>query len=296
MYQSVSGGKRMVTPTVDNEVRNEILAKLVAKLHQGVIPWRKNWQTGDPTRMPTNFLTRKQYHGGVNKMNLWTAQQDGQFPTGYWATPLQWARAGGIVLPNEKPEKIVRPIWGKGQFVASGYVPVEVYNLAQVDGIKVDFPTAPATYTPGTRTEFDELVDATGILIVHGGDQCMYSYDLDVAFVPLPFRFPTYAAYCECVAHELLHATERRLNLVDGQQFLELRAEIGAVFLLNECGIPDSGGLDNHAAYIDYWLNEMGDDPGYLQAAAEEASKGVDFLLSFVRPGVCQKGLCKNGK
>jgi antirestriction protein ArdC len=258
---------------------------LVGKLREGVVPWRKVWQTGDPTRMPTNYLTRKQYHGGVNKMNLWTAQQDGQFPTGYWATALQWARAGGVIRPGEQPERIVRPIWGKGQFVASGYVPVEVYNLAQVEGVKVDLPTAPATYTPGTRNQFDELVDSTLAWVVHGGDEAMYSYDLDVIFLPHRFRFPDYESYAQTLAHELLHWSETRVQFISDMQFLELRAEIGSSFLLAELGVPTSDDLANHASYIGYWLDEMRDDPGYLQKAAEEASMGVDFLLSFVRAG-----------
>jgi antirestriction protein ArdC len=65
----------METPTLNNRVHNDILAKLVGKLQTGIIPWRKVWQTGDPTRLPSNFATRKQYHGPLNKMALWVAQQ-----------------------------------------------------------------------------------------------------------------------------------------------------------------------------------------------------------------------------
>ena len=181
-------------------------------------------------------------------------------------------------------------------WLCSGYFPVEVYNIAQVDGVQVDLPVAPATYIPGTRTEFDELVDASGALIVHGGDAALYSYDLDVVFVPYRFRFPSYPAYAQTVAHELLHFSESRLGIVGDPQFLELRAEVGAAFLMAETGIPDSGDMANHASYINYWLDEMRDDPLYLQDAAEEASRGVDYLLSFIRPATCQKGLCKINK
>ncbi|MDA0834861.1 MAG: zincin-like metallopeptidase domain-containing protein [Planctomycetota bacterium] len=283
----------MVNPTVDNAVHNEILGKLVAKLREGVVPWRKVWTTGDPTRLPTNFLTRKQYHGPLNKMALWVAQQERQYPTGLWATATQWARAGGSILPDEGPEKIVRPIWSKGGF-PTGYLPAEVFNLAQVQGVDVPVPEVPPTYTPGIRSEFDELVDATVALIVHGGDQAMYVYDLDVIFIPHRFRFPDYESYAQTLAHELMHWTEPRLNVLDGMQFLELRAEIGSSFLLAELGVPASDDLANHTSYIAHWLDELADDPFYLQQAAEEASRGVEFLLSFIRPGDCQKGSGKN--
>lgn len=283
----------METPTVDNAVHNDLLGKLVAKLRENVIPWRKVWTTGDPTRLPTNFLTRKQYHGPLNKMALWVAQQERQYQTGLWATATQWARVGGIILPNERPEKIVRPVWSKGRQVATGFLPVDLYNLGQVEGVEVPLPVIPPTYTPGIRSEFDELVDATVALIVHGGDEAMYSYDLDVIFIPHRFRFPDYESYAQTLAHELMHWTERRLNVLDGMQFLELRAEIGACFLLAELGVPASDDLANHTSYIAHWLDELADDPFYLQKAAEEASKGVDFLLRFIRPESCQKGLCE---
>lgn len=285
----------MVNPTVDNAVHNKILGKLVAKLREGVVPWRKVWTTGDPTRLPTNFLTRKQYHGPLNKMALWVAQQQRAFPTGYWGTATQWARAGGVILPGETPEKIVRPIWNKGGF-PTGYLPAEVFNLAQVQGVDVPVPEVPPTYTPGIRSEFDELVDATLAWVVHGGDQAMYAYDLDVIFIPHRFRFPDYESYAQTLAHELMHWTERRLNVLDGMQFLELRAEIGSCFLLAELGVPASDDLANHTSYIAHWLDELADDPFYLQQAAEEASRGVEFLLKFVRPESCQKGSGENCK
>jgi hypothetical protein len=43
-------------------------------------------------------------------------------------------------------------------------------------------------------------------------------------------------------------------------------------------------------------LDELADDPFYLQKAAEEASRAVDFLLKFVRPESCQKGSGENCK
>jgi antirestriction protein ArdC len=229
-------------------------------------------------------------------MALWVAQQERQYPTGLWATATQWARAGGVVLADEQPQRIVRPLWNRGRHVATGFLPVDLYNLGQVQGIEVPLPVAPVTYTPGVRSEFDDLVDNTEALVVHGGDQAMYVHDLDVIFIPHRFRFPTYEAYAETLAHEFLHWSEPRLKVLDGQPFLELRAEIGACFLLAELGVPASDDLANHTSYIAHWLDELADDPFYLQQAAEEASRGVDFLLKFVRPDSCQKGLCKKAE
>jgi antirestriction protein ArdC len=62
--------------TVHNDFHNEILAKLVGKLREGVVPWGRVWKTGDPTRMPTNYLTRKQYHASNGTRNLHARQKN----------------------------------------------------------------------------------------------------------------------------------------------------------------------------------------------------------------------------
>jgi len=63
----------------------------------------------------------------------------------------------------------------------------------------------------------------------------------------------------------------------------ELAAEIAASFLSTELGIPQGETLENHTAYLQSWLKEMKDDPGYIFKASTQASKVADFLMSFVR-------------
>jgi antirestriction protein ArdC len=41
--------------------------------------------------------------------------------------------------------------------------------------------------------------------------------------------------------------------------------------------------LDNHATYVKGWLKEMNDDPKFIFKAASQASKAVEFILSFSR-------------
>lgn len=282
----------MDTATNTNNIRNEVLTRLIEKMKGGVAPWRKSWNSTDPTRLPTNYKTRKPYHGPLNKMVLWDAQRERNFPTGYWATARQWAGAGGEILPGEYPARIVRPVWNMGG-KATGFLPVELFNLGQTKGIDVPLPVAPPEFVIGQRTIFDRLVDESGAMVVYGGNEAIYAYDMDLIVVPNPFRFPNYSSFAETLAHEMLHWSEPRLKILDQHPFLELRAEIGASFLMAELGIPDSGDLENHVAYIGHWLDEMADDPTYLQEAAQEAGRGVDYLLSFIQPTDCQKGLCK---
>jgi antirestriction protein ArdC len=41
--------------------------------------------------------------------------------------------------------------------------------------------------------------------------------------------------------------------------------------------------MENHAAYVQSWLQAMQNDPKYIFDAASQASKAADFILSFSR-------------
>ena len=62
----------------------------------------------------------------------------------------------------------------------------------------------------------------------------------------------------------------------------ELVAEIGACFWCAELGI-DTGEFDQNCSYLKGWLESMANDPKFIFQASAQASKAVDYLLSFSR-------------
>ncbi|MEB2787228.1 zincin-like metallopeptidase domain-containing protein [Algoriphagus persicinus] len=60
----------------------------------------------------------------------------------------------------------------------------------------------------------------------------------------------------------------------------ELIAEMGAGYLNNYTGILDQNLLENSAAYIQNWLNELRNDKHLLIEAASKAQKAVDYILN----------------
>ena len=54
--------------------------------------------------------------------------------------------------------------------------------------------------------------------------------------------------------------------------------------MMGELGLPMAESLDNHATYLQGWLREMNDDPKFIFRASAQATKAVDFILSFNRP------------
>jgi antirestriction protein ArdC len=63
----------------------------------------------------------------------------------------------------------------------------------------------------------------------------------------------------------------------------ELVAEIASCFTASEIGIPHGEGLENHAAYVKSWLDQMKGDSSFIFKASRMASATTDFLLAFVR-------------
>ncbi len=85
----------------------------------------------------------------------------------------------------------------------------------------------------------------------------------------------------------LTHWTEHaeRLNwdrANQGYAMGELIAEIGCCFMMSELSLPTADNMDNHAAYLKSWLKGMSDDPKFIFRAAAQATKAVDYLLSFL--------------
>jgi antirestriction protein ArdC len=59
----------------------------------------------------------------------------------------------------------------------------------------------------------------------------------------------------------------------------ELTAEFGSAFLCGYCGITPQT-LDNAAAYIAQWVEQLHKDKALVIQAASQAQRPVDFILN----------------
>src|SRR6202035_4732889 len=94
-------------------------------------------------------------------------------------------------------------------------------------------------------------------------------------------------SYYATALHELTHWTkhERRLSRDFGRKAFgdagyareELVAELGAAFLCADLGI-EAEPREDHAAYLDHWLQVLKDDKRAIFQAAAYAQKASDFL------------------
>lgn len=276
-----------------NNIYDQVTQRIIALLEKGTIPWRKPWtvQTG----LPRNFITKKPYRG-INTFLLHAMQYESPF----WLTYRQAMELGGHVRKGEKSCPVV--FWKQLELEDKETGDKEkipllrfyyVFNAAQCEGLK----NAPATTgeIPASRPE--EIIAAMPQRpeIKHGMALACYSPSADAVSMPDRARFKKDAGYFATLFHELIHSTGHpsRLNrstLTESAGFgsnpyckEELVAEMGAAFLCGLAGIGETV-LENSAAYVQNWLEQLQNDRKLIVQAAAQAQKATDFILNVKHP------------
>lgn len=290
------------------EIRDRITAQIVDALSKGTAPWRRPWQTDPNAGHPANAVSRKAY-SGVNPLLLHMAADRHGFTSRYWGTYRQWQDLGGQVMA--RPSTVKPGEWGQaivfckpcksttedvdGEEVEKTFFMLRTYtvfNVEQVVGSKVDrYRVGKHPVTAGEVEErfeqAERVIDATAADIRYGSDRACYNFAGDFIQMPRREQFAVPEFY-DTLFHELAHWTEHpaRLNWdrkkpENSYALGELIAELGACYLAGELGLPLTETLPNHAAYLQSWLDKMKGDSRFIFKAAAQASKAVDFIMSF---------------
>jgi antirestriction protein ArdC len=126
--------------------------------------------------------------------------------------------------------------------------------------------------------------------IVHGFTQASYNCTKDQVRMPPRASFQSEASYYATLFHELVHASAHtsrlgRKGIEEKHAFgspeyskEELIAECGASYLCGYTGIVNDT-IENQAAYIEHWRNQIAADKKLVISAAAQAQKAVDFIL-----------------
>ena len=164
-----------------------------------------------------------------------------------------------------------------------------VFNCSLMDGV-------PAKEMPmidvNDRIEKAEAIldywNANESKIVYGGSQAFYRPSTDEVHLPEREKFKSTQSFYDTAFHEIGHSTghETRLNrdLSGGfgsQSYAmeELRAEIASIFMAQDLGIePSEDRLQNNAAYIQSWKDEIKENPNALFTAIADADKIARYV------------------
>ena len=276
------------------QIYEQITERIITLLTQGTVPWQKPWKAR--SGLPRNLVSGKSYRG-INVFLLLTMNYESQF----WLTFRQALQLGGNVRKGEKSCPVV--FWKQTTIAdkESGEpqkIPLlryySVFNVAQCDGLKIS--VEPAEETVNSILMPDEIVAhmPQRPVIKHGMAHAFYSPREDYVGLPVRERFECAEGYYATLFHELVHATghESRLNratLTEKAGFgsnpyskEELIAEMGAAFLCGQAEIGERT-IDNSAAYLKNWLEQLRNDRTLIVQAAAHAQKAADFILGIGR-------------
>ena len=297
------------------DVHQAITDRIIQAIEQGAgefkLPWHR--PAGSITR-PTNIQSKKAYRG-INVVTLWVEAQLKGYATPVWGTYKQMSEAGCQVRKGEKASLIVfykqieferdaadgarKPAPVKTgnataevdaigtAWLARGY---HVFNAEQCDGFE------PVERPPMVVIERNDRVEAfmqaTGIEVRTGGHAAYYRPSEDYIQMPDAGLFTgsdtssaTEALY-STLLHEATHATGHRSRLDrDFSQRRnreevckeELLAELGAAFLCADLHVTPHL-RDDHAQYLQHWLDLMRGDKKAIFTAAAAANRAVEYL------------------
>lgn len=268
-----------------------ITERIVALLEQGTVPWHKPWQA--KTGWPRNYVSQKQYRG-INVFLLSAMS----YESPCWLTFRQASALGGSVRKGEKACPVV--FWKQLEIADKALgearkIPLlrlyHVFNVAQCDNLKAS-PASADVVEPTVATKPEAIVAnmPERPVIKHGMTKAFYSPTEDCVGMPAKERFESQEHYHSTLFHELIHATGhesrlKRLSLTERGGFgsnpyckEELIAELGAAFLCGYAQIVERT-IDNSAAYLQGWLQQLHSDKTLIVQAAAHAQKATDFIL-----------------
>ncbi len=290
------------------DVYTQVTNNIIAAIEAGAGDWQMPWhRSGEGLNRPVNIDTAKAYRG-INVVSLWASAQARGFTTGTWGTYRQWQANGCQVRKGEKSSLVVfykefdvadrnddtgETEHGKRLMARASWV----FNADQVDGYEA--PALPEPKNPVQVIDAAELfVTGTGATIRHGGTRAFYRPSDDTIQMPERERFlgtetsTATESYYATLLHELTHWTghDRRCDRQFGKRFgddayamEELVAELGAAFLCADLGLALEP-REDHAAYVDHWLEVLRGDKRFIVSAAAHAQRAVAWLHGL-RPG-----------
>lgn len=128
-------------------------------------------------------------------------------------------------------------------------------------------------------------------LVSMNSGEAYYTPVFDAINMPKKETFKTRSSYYKVLFHEMTHSTgtKERLNrkwMLEYQNSMstrgveELIAEIGACYLLTECGFTEEEmDVNNTEAYLLGWSKWIKDNKQSFMTACTQATKAVDFII-----------------
>ena len=274
------------------DIRQAITDQIIHIIEQGLAKGETMWDTTVKFGLPMNYQTKRPYNG-INVLALTGEAVERGYSRNEWLTFKQAQAIGAKVNKGAKGVMGVffKMVDRKEPKAEDDKIPMLslfwVFNVDEISGL----PEVPEV----ERHDFDpideaeRILGASGAAITWQGLRAFYRLSTDEIYMPDRNRFSSAANAYAVVLHELTHWTghESRLNRdygkmtkVDRYAFEELVAELGAAYLVAHLGIQGSK-LENHADYLQHYLEILKTDKTAIFTAARMASQAFDFILKL---------------
>jgi len=276
---------------MSNKVYKIITDKIISRLKEGNISWKKGW-----IGQKINYVSRNSYSG----VNLLLLEKPGEYLTFNQAKKL-----GGHVKKGSKSEMVIyykmlkKTVEEKNERGVVEEVEKKipflryyrVFHIDDVEGIESKLETTTHDPIESAENIIKNFKDKPKIEI-KTSDRAFYQPRTDKVVVPKMEQFKDLNKYYAAIFHELTHSTghNSRLNrFTNDDQFIfssksyskeELVAEIGSAMLCNIAGIETDETLDNSAAYIKGWVEKLENNHRLIVRASSRAQKAVDLITA----------------
>lgn len=293
--------KRSFNNSADRQdIYTRVTDRIISDLEKGVRSWTKPWDAEHLAEKITRPLRHNGLpYAGVNILMLWAASMDHGFNSSIWMTYKQAEELKAHVRRGEKGSLVVyaskltkteqddngNDVERNIPFL-KGYT---VFNVEQIEDLPDHYYAKPTPeFNPVERIENAENFFATtGADVRYGGNRAYYSQDGDYIKLPPIEAFRDAESFYATLAHESTHWTKHPERLErdfgrkkwgdEGYAREELVAEIGSAFLCADLEITPEV-REDHAAYIESWLQVLKNDKRAIFQAAAHAQRAVDYL------------------
>ena len=282
----------------------ELTQRIVDRMEESKASgWVKPWVSC--TEMPFNPVTGTKYRG-VNAVTLMTSGFDdprwftfkGAMEFGAKAETPMCVKKGSKGFPvfkamqvvvSDKADKPESDEPGQTRSFTRMVYAGTVFNGSQIEGLE---PYQARENKVVDHRELELLAKAlqarTGLKLEHSSQgRAYYSPSEHRIHMPNKELFRSTEAYYSTLTHEATHASGKELGrkMTGGfgsadYAYEELVAELGSYFLGASLGCGyDPSTHDQHAAYLDSWLQALKNDKNMIFKASAQASRACDFNM-----------------
>jgi antirestriction protein ArdC len=276
-----------------------VTEKITQLLERGVKAWDRPWHSNGES-IYKNLVSGNSY-SGINPIICTVDCILNEYESPYFISFKQAAEMGWQVVKGAKATWLR---WGGSYIVEdddgntkikSSAKWLSVFNSQLIDDRNADFKIADAVakfpsqenINPEQRLDKVEefIAKQNAKFLPEGGDRAFYVPKVDAIQMPKFENFKSAESYYATKLHELSHWTghESRLSRDLSGSFgsakyarEELVAELASAFICNDLGINSQ--LENHASYVDSWIQILKDDNKSFFKAAAEARKAANWL------------------